>query len=108
MTTATQTAITADEFLRLHGDESGVELVDGQIVRLPMPGAEHGEVCVNISIILGSHVKANRLGRVCSNDTFVRVRPDAVRGPDVLFISYQTLPAAVPTAMSARSSARRA
>lgn len=30
--------MTADEFLRLHGDESGIELIDGQIVRLPMPG----------------------------------------------------------------------
>lgn len=89
--------MTADEFLRLHGDESGIELIDGQIVRLPMPGLEHGEVCANVAIILGNHVKTNRLGRLFTNDSFVRLSPDRVRGPDVLFISYLTMPADVPT-----------
>ena len=113
MTTATlavpaapqPTLVTADEFLRLHGDESGIELVDGQIVRLPMPGLIHGEVCANVAIILGAHVKANRLGRIFTNDSFIRVRsnPDVVRGPDVLFISYETMPADVPTPKGAYS-----
>ncbi|MBL8865921.1 MAG: Uma2 family endonuclease [Gemmataceae bacterium] len=89
--------MTADEFLRLHGDESGIELIDGQIVRLPMPGLEHGEVCANVAIILGNHVKSNRLGRLFTNDSFVRLGADRVRGPDVLYISYQTMPADVPT-----------
>ena len=37
--------MTAQEFLRIHGDDSGVELVKGRVVRCPMPGAQHGEVC---------------------------------------------------------------
>lgn len=91
--------MSADEFLRDHGDDSGIELIDGQIVRLPMPGLEHGEVCANVAILIGAHVKANRLGRVFSNDSFIRVRsnPDAVRGPDVMFIGYRTLAADLPT-----------
>jgi Uma2 family endonuclease len=48
MSTATQTPLmTGDEFLRLYGDQSEVELVDGQIRRLPTPGLLHGEVCFN-------------------------------------------------------------
>ncbi len=95
--------MSADEFLRLHGDESGIELIDGQIVRLPMPGLEHGEVCANAVAIIRSHVKAHRLGRVFSNDSFVRLGVDRVRGPDVLFISYQTMPADVRTPKGAYS-----
>ncbi len=89
--------MSADEFLRLHGDESGIELIDGQVVRLPMPGLEHGEVCLNVGAIIREHVKSRRMGRVFSNDSFVRLNDDRVRGPDVLFISYQTMPADVPT-----------
>lgn len=89
--------MTADEFLRLHVHDSGVELVDGQLVRLPMPGLEHGEVCGNATAILHGFVKPNRLGRLATNDTFVRISPDKVRGADVLFISYATLPATMPT-----------
>lgn len=97
--------VTADEFLRLHGDESGIELVDGQIVRLPMPGLEHGAVCFKVALIIGGHIVANKLGRVFTNDSFILVRsnPDVVRGPDVLFISYETMPADVPTPKGAYS-----
>lgn len=91
--------MTADEFLRRHGDDAGIELIAGHPVRLPMPGFQHGEVCFNVALILGGFVKANRLGRIATNDTFVRTRtdPDGVRGADVLFISYATLPAEMPT-----------
>lgn len=91
--------MTADEFLKLYGDESGVELIKGQVVRLPTPGGVHGEVCLNAGAIIRDFVKANRRGRVMSNDTFVRTRanPDGCRGADVLFVSYATLPPDQPT-----------
>ena len=62
-----------------------------------MPGLKHGEVCANAAIILGNHIKSKRLGRVFTKDSFVRLSTDRVRGPDVQFISYETLPADVPT-----------
>jgi Uma2 family endonuclease len=91
--------VSGDEFLRLHGDESGIELVNGVIVTLPMGGARHGEVAGNAGYEIRRHVKQNRLGRVMSNDPFVRTRtnPDGCRGADVLFVSYETLPADLPT-----------
>lgn len=86
--------MTADEFVRLHGDESGVELVDGHVVRLPMPGADHGGVCSTAGFILYGYVKQHGLGRVMTNDTFVRAgaNRESVRGADVCFISYARLP----------------
>lgn len=103
MTTTATALMTADEFLKQHGDESGIELVDGQIVRLPMPGIEHGRVCFKVALKIGGYIDANKLGHVCINDSFVRIRPDAVRGPDVLFMSYQTLPAGQPVPKGAIS-----
>jgi Uma2 family endonuclease len=89
--------MTADEFLSKHVDDSGIELVNGQILRLPMPGLEHGEVCFRAALIFGNHIVYQRLGRGFTNDSFVRVSADNVRGPDFMFISYQTLPQDQPT-----------
>ena len=90
--------LTAAEFVARHGHESGVELVDGYLRRLPMPGGRHGEVCVNATLLIGAFVKSRGLGRVMSNDTFVRTTtdPDTYRGADVLFLSYARLPADQP------------
>ena len=68
-----------------------------------MPGAQHGEVCLNAGAIIREFVKRNKLGRAMSNDSFVvtRTNPAAVRGADVLYISYRTLPASVPTPVGA-------
>jgi Uma2 family endonuclease len=91
--------MTAEEFVRLHGHESGVELVKGRLVRTPMPTGKHGEVCGNAFALVREFVKAARLGRVMCNDTFVRVgtNPDTYRGADVCFISYSRLPESEPT-----------
>jgi Uma2 family endonuclease len=82
--------MTAEEFVKLHGDDSGVELVNGRVVRLPMPGAEHGEVCGIAYSYVRDVVRANGLGRVMINDTFVRTgtNPDTYRGADVCYLSF--------------------
>ena len=102
---ATLVPLAADDFLRLHGDEYGIELIDGEIRRFPMPGLEHGEICGNIYYHLREVVKRNRLGRVMTNDPFVRTRtnPDGCRGADVLYVSYDTYAADLPTPKGAIS-----
>lgn len=94
----TPTTMTGDEFLRQYGDASGVELVRGQLERVPMPGPEHGSVCLNAGTIINNFVKAHKLGRAMSNDTFIRTttNPDGYRGADVCFVSFETLPADQP------------
>ena len=86
--------LTAEEFLKLHGDESGVELVKGRLVRSPMPGGKHGQICGNAYFLLRAFVESRDLGRLMTNDTFVRVGtdPDTFRGADVCFLSYSRLP----------------
>jgi Uma2 family endonuclease len=94
MSVITEPQMTADEFIRRHGDDRNVELVNGQIVRLPMPGAKHGLVANKAGRLIGNFVEANSLGRTFGNDTFIRLRskPDTVRGPDVCFVSYAQFP----------------
>ena len=91
--------MTGDEFLRIYGDRSGYELVDGQLVELEMPGLLHGEICGNAVSVLREFVKKKKLGRICGNNSLIRTQsePDTFRGPDVLFISYETYAADLPT-----------
>ena len=93
--------ITAEQFLELHGGESGVELVKGRVVRYPMPGFKHGEVCGNAFSILRDFVKSRDLGRLSTNDSFIRTgtKPDTFRGADVCFISFSRMPKEQPSPM---------
>ena len=87
--------LTAEEFFDKYED-GGYDLVDGVLVEMPMPGGIHGKVCVKVVRIVGNFVEDNNLGHTFCNDTFVllRRRPDTMRGPDVCFVSFATLPAA--------------
>ncbi|MBA4181753.1 MAG: Uma2 family endonuclease, partial [Anaerolinea sp.] len=54
---------------------------------------EHGEVATALISALHSFVRANRLGRVYTETGYRVARaPDTVRGPDVSFISRETVP----------------
>ena len=97
MTTAPvgQKLLTAEEFLRLC--EQRVikgELVEGVVYETVSAGGEHGEVAATIALIFGNHVRPNRLGRVATSDSGVRLErdPDTVREPDVAYFSAETLP----------------
>ncbi len=91
--------MTGEEFLKRYGDESGVELVDGVIKELDMPGLEHGEISYRASRWIGNFVMDNKLGRMFINDPFVRTRsnPDRFRGADVLYIAFESFAADLPT-----------
>ena len=93
-TTVSPETITGSDFLRTYGNQTGVELVRGRVVRYPMPGVEHGYVLNNASYLITDHVKRHDLGQVMSADTFIRTdsTDHTYRGADVCFISYARLP----------------
>jgi Uma2 family endonuclease len=92
MAVASPPGLTVDEFFKLHGHETNVELVRGQVVRYPMAGIRHGVVCMNAGAVVREFVKANRLGRVIGNDTHIRITADTARGADVCYVGYAKLP----------------
>lgn len=86
--------LSADEFIKKYVDAKGVELVEGRLVRLPMPGAVHGEVLLEAGAIIREFVKTKKLGRIMARDTFIRTisDPPSVRGADVCYLSYERWP----------------
>ena len=85
--------LTAEEFVRRY-PKHYVELVEGVVKELVMPGFEHGMVVLLAGRLIGNYVADHFLGRVVSNDTYFVTRRDpyTVRGMDVAYISYARLP----------------
>lgn len=88
MTTTTQ-LITAEELMQLEGPNRH-ELIKGELLTMPPPKALHGHVVLNLSILLGLYVKANKLGYVLAETGYkLETDPDTVLGPDISFVSRE-------------------
>jgi Uma2 family endonuclease len=88
--------IDADEFFAL-GDIGRAELIDGEIVHRSPSGAEHGNVALNIAVLLREFVKQQKLGRVFAAETGFKLAPMRVRAPDVAFVSGARLASGIPS-----------
>lgn len=92
----TQTGIkmTAEELLGLTDDGKRYELVEGELREMTPAGARHGSATAALTVLLGQHVRANRLGMVLAAETGFRISrdPDTVRAPDVSFIARERIP----------------
>ena len=93
MTTTQPVLLTADDLLRLHSEGIRGELIRGVLWNTMAAGGEHGEIVVNMTLLLGNFVKQQRLGRLAASDVGVRLHrnPDTVREPDLAFISAERL-----------------
>ena len=94
MTTTQEKLLTADDLLRLHSEGVRGELIRGVLCTTMAAGGEHGEIVVNMTLLLGNFVKQQRSGRLAASDAGVRLQrnPDTVREPDLAFISADRLP----------------
>ena len=84
----TDKLMTADELWRLPADGQRHELVAGELRTMAPSGSEHGWIVVRVTIPLGQHVEAHKLGLVYGAETgFLLARqPDTVRAADVAFV----------------------
>ena len=94
MTTTKTKLLTADDLLRLYSKGVRGELIRGVLCETMAAGGEHGEIVINLGMILGGFIKPRRLGRLAGSDAGVHLErdPDTVREPDLAFISSQKLP----------------
>lgn len=88
--------MTAEEFFawanRPENADRRLELEDGRVIDLdaertadmPSPGELHGAICAVVVYLLQAYCYGRGSGRVMSNDTGVRVRPNSVQGADVM------------------------
>lgn len=97
-TPPTEALLTAEEYLRCAPLDCPSELVRGKIVTMNPPFSAHGYWCSEIAGTLREFVRANRLGRVLTNDGGVITArgPDTVRGADVAYYSYERVPPGPP------------
>lgn len=91
---ATQTQlVTAEELLMMPHNGMRLELVRGELRKMPPAGDEHGELAHELGYYLSKYVREHGLGKVYAAETGFRIgtNPDTVRAPDVAFISRDRL-----------------
>ena len=80
--------MTLEEFLE--HDVEGYEYVKEELVPMPPPSREHGEISVNVIRYLDAHVYQNKLGRLYTAETTFQVA-ERIMKPDVAFVSTTQL-----------------
>jgi Uma2 family endonuclease len=85
---------TASELYAMPDDGFRYELVKGELRKMSPAGGEHGVIVVNVTLLLGQHVKINNLGVCCGAETGFKIAsdPDTVRAPDLAFVSHERIP----------------
>jgi len=86
--------LTADDLLRLSGEGVRGELIRGVLCETMPTGREHGQIVVNLVVLLGNYIKPRRLGVLTASDSGVWLErdPDTVREPDIAFFSADRSP----------------
>jgi len=79
----TDKLMTADELWRLPPDGQRHELVAGELRTMAPSGSEHGWIVVRVTIPLGQHVEAHRLGLVYGAETGFLLPSRTVEAPGV-------------------------
>ncbi|MGA2582364.1 MAG: Uma2 family endonuclease [Tepidisphaeraceae bacterium] len=84
--------MTARQFLELGEDPPGVrlELVDGEVAVSPSPMPRHSFVDRELTIILGTYIKANNLGALFGDVDTIFGEYD-VRRPDLIYFAKNRL-----------------
>jgi Uma2 family endonuclease len=91
----TNRLVTAEELERMPEDDRyRYELVEGRLVRMSQPNADHGRIVGQITYLLKAHLKNRPSGIVVVETGFtLATDPDTVRGPDVSFLRKERAPA---------------
>lgn len=91
---ATSTALmTAEELMQLPRGYFRAELINGELITMPLPGLPHGRIAARISARLTQFVLDHDLGETYITDVGFQLtrNPDTVVGPDISFISKERL-----------------
>ncbi len=92
MSTTSTALMTAEELSQLPDSPFRHELINGELITMPLPGTPHGRITGRLIAPLSQFVWDNDLGEVYDHSGFqLTVSPDTVLGPDIAFISKQRL-----------------
>jgi Uma2 family endonuclease len=92
MSTTSTALITAEELMELPRGEFRHELINGELITMPLPGTPHGRIGARLLAPLAQFVWEHDLGEIYAEAGFqLTVDPDTVLGPDVSFVSKERL-----------------
>lgn len=93
MSTTSTALMTAEELMNLPDDDLRHELINGELITMPLPKAPHGRAATRLGGRLLQFVGDHDLGEVCIGDVGYQLtwNPDTALGPDISFISKQRL-----------------
>ena len=93
MSTTSTALMTAEELMNLPDDNMRHELINGELITMPLTGLPHGRLALLIGASLLQFVLDHKLGQVYSNDAGFQLtwNPDTVLGPDISFVSKERL-----------------
>jgi len=85
--------MTAEELMQLPRGYYRAELINGELIKMPLPKVPHGRTAAHLGAPLMQFVWDHDLGEVFINDTGFQLtwNPDTVLGPDIAFISKERL-----------------
>ncbi len=84
--------LTYDDYAKLTPPDSGnYELHNGKIIFMPTPTALHQLISMKLSIILGSFILKNQLGRLLAAPMDTIFSKNDTLQPDLLFVSNERL-----------------
>ena len=93
MSTTSTALMTAEELMQLPDDDLRHELINGELITMPLPKLPHGRVEARLGAPLAQFVWDHDLGDVYFGDGGFQLtwNPDTVVGPDISFISKERL-----------------
>ena len=101
--TEAEDLMTASELIKLDLPGKSTELVRGRLIVREPPGTYHGLVQSNLNVMVGTFVRAHRLGAVFGQDTGFKIasNPDTVRAADLAFVSLERVALITPRGYAA-------
>jgi Uma2 family endonuclease len=90
-TAADRAMLTYEHYLELPNDGNRYEIINGALYVSPAPSTKHQLASINLSIVLGTHVKGNMLGVLLAAPSDLVLANLSIVQPDLLFISKDRL-----------------
>lgn len=93
MSTTSTALMTAEEFSNLPDDDLRHELINGEVITMPLPKFPHGRAAMRLGGPLVNFVSDHDLGEFFISEVGFQLtwNPDTVLGPDLAFISKERL-----------------
>lgn len=91
---ATSTALmTAEDLIQLPRGYFRAELINGELITMPLPRVPHGRAATRLGMSLGQFILDHDLGETYITDVGFQLtrNPDTVVAPDISFISKERL-----------------